>query len=129
MNKFEDSYDKIKLKHGIEIDIEYIVKKESGTVIAITSEDTHNLFRQFVDMKYNTISLYRVPNKYKNRVLMPSSYKGVAKLNPEDEWSEESGKRIAKHKLRNKINNSMKRRCNFLVEYLKQISDNIKESI
>jgi hypothetical protein len=50
-----------------------------------------------------------------DKLLMPDSFTGIATCAPEDEWDEETGKRIAFHKAKYKLNKSMFKRFNLYV--------------
>lgn len=122
----EELKDTLKLKCGAKLDIRYIVKEDTGTVIAITCNDVSEVFRQFIQRKYAVLRLYCISRKHFNRFFMPCVFRGVAKLDPRDEWSKEKGMKIAKRKLRYKLNASVSRRLQFISHYLRRICDELE---
>lgn len=124
----EELKDTLKLKCGAKLDIKYIVKEDTGTVIAITCDDVSEEFRQFIQRKYTVLRLYGISRKHFNRFFMPCIFKGVAKLDPRDEWSKEKGMKIAKRKLRYKLNASANRRLKFMSSYIRRICDELEKT-
>lgn len=71
--------------------IKYFVNEEKGTVFC----KMENCFK-------DTINILEKDGIYKRDIrdsFMQNTYAGKAKLSPEDEWDEETGKRVARNKM------------------------------
>lgn len=75
----------------------FIVKKDEGVVVAIGSFCTFDLAKDLGILHKNddVLEMLDIINPY----LIQDTFKGVAKLSPEDEWDESKGKDIAEAKM------------------------------
>lgn len=94
--------------------IKYFVNEEKGTVFC----KMKNCFR-------DTINILEKDSIYKRDLrdcFMRNTYTGKAKLSPEDEWDEETGKRVARNKMLLKYYTKRKKILdNIYVELLLQL--------
>ena len=93
-------------------DCQFIVNEQERKVICIL-EGTRSLVMNFVDMNFFGLSA-----KEYNELKMPNRFTGIATCSAGDEWDEEVGKAIAFGKLKYKVNTSLFKRGNKLVEML-----------
>ena len=91
----------------------FIVNEQERKVICIL-ENTRDLALDFVDTDY----LFSLSSKEYRELQMPNRFTGIATCSAGDEWDEEVGKAIAFGKLKYKVNTSLFKRGNKLVEML-----------
>ena len=80
--------------------INYVINKEKRTVVCImrnAEEDACGPVEKYLDSKGLSFDWAT----YK-KLLLPESIVGVAKCNPNDEWDEEFGKRLARKRCSDK---------------------------
>lgn len=103
----------------------FIVNEQERKVICIL-EDTRDLVTDFVDIN-SWDCPFNLSKKEYGELKMPNRFTGIATCAPEDKWDEELGKAIAFGKLKYKINASMFKRGNKLVEMLDKKVNHIVE--
>ena len=89
--------------------VKYVVIKDKGIVRAIISGCKYDAFDAF-DKKFMSPSTHYLAlcvNENHEKFIMPYQFSAVAKLHPEDEWNEETGKKIALKKLSEQYNHSL----------------------
>lgn len=96
--------------------IEYIVNKEKRTIVAMIEFDNNEetfknskwIYDDLVSALRNLEDCEFSDKKYRagwDKMTFPRYISAKAKCNPEDEWDEEYGKRVARHRLIEKIRN------------------------
>ena len=114
-----DAYEKEKIKMKINIrprNCRFIVNEQERKVICIL-ENTRDLVTDFVDINSFDCPFYLTKKEYEE-LKIPNRFTGIATCAPEDKWNEELGKAIAFSKLKYKVNASMFKRGDKLVEIL-----------
>jgi len=106
-------------------DCKFIVKPEDRMVICvIDGKHVRHLFTDFVeDFDFPDLELY-MPYPLARKLLMPSSFMGKAVCAPEDEWNEETGRKIAYFRAKHKLYTSFFKRANLYVQTIdRRIND------
>lgn len=108
--------------------VKYVVVKDKGIVRAIISNceyDALNVFhKKFMLPSTHYIALYT--NGEHEKFIMPYQFSAVAKLHPEDEWDEETGKNIALKKLSEQYNRSLDKHLANMYGALSSVMDKMK---
>lgn len=94
--------------------VEYKVFAEKGIVIATIRPDSYEVFDEF-NHKYlaqatSGLELDTAMTRASVHFMMPKKIVAIAKCHPEDNFNEETGKRIAFKKLKNKLERSKNKR-------------------
>lgn len=97
-------------------DCKFIVNEQERKVICIL-ENTENYAIDFSEINSLTCPFFFNKKEY-NMLKMPNRFTGIATCSAEDKWDEELGKAIAFGKLKYKVNASMFKRGDKLVEML-----------
>ena len=100
----------------------YIVNEDKRKVVCLI-ENTSRIFERFVDRNFiipvDVGNIFSGPaQKLFDHSIMPNHFRGVATCAPEDNWDVETGKLIAYHKAKEKLNRSFFKRANFYVQTL-----------
>ena len=101
----------------------FIVNEQKRKVICILDETTHLVF-DFLGADCFDFP-FRLTNEEYNELKMPNRFVGVATCASEDKWDEELGKAIAFSKLKYKVNASIFKRGDKLIETLDKKIDKI----
>lgn len=108
--------------------VKYVVIKDKGIVRAIISGCKYDAFDAF-DKKFMSPSTHYLAlcvNKNHEKFIMPYQFSAVAKLHPEDEWNEETGKKIALKKLSEQYNRSLDKHLANMYDALSSTMDKMK---
>ena len=102
-------------------DCKFIVKPEERMVICvIDGGHIKNLLTDFVsDFDFPDMEMY-MPFPAARKLLMPNSFMGKAVCAPEDEWNEETGRKIAYSRAKHKLYMSFFKRANLYVQTIDQ---------
>ena len=113
--------------------IKYIVNKEKRTVVAVIEfGDSEETFKnsEFIVVYIDSI-LAKIKNSkseyskkyWKNykKIFFPRYMSAKAKCNPEDEWDEEFGKRLARKRLVEKIHNYRSNSYKIIADMIEEI--------
>mgnify|MGYP006992105700 CR=1 FL=1 len=109
--------------------VKYVVIKDKGIVRAIISDCKYDAFDAF-DRKImlpSTHYLTLCANGEHEKFIMPYQFSAVAKLHPEDEWDEETGKKIALKKLSEQYNRSLDKRLFNMYNALSSVTEKLKD--
>lgn len=108
--------------------VKYVVIKDKGIVRAIISGCKYDAFDAF-DKKFMSPSTHYLAlcvNENHEKFIMPYQFSAVAKLHPEDEWNEETGKKIALKKLSEQYNRSLDKHLANMYDALSSATDKMK---
>ena len=100
-------------------DCKFIVKPDQRVVVCVI-EGSHirTLLTDFVsDFYFRDLDLY-VPHPAAKKLEMPGSFIGKAVCAPEDEWNEETGRKIAYSRAKHKLYMSFFKRANLYVQII-----------
>ena len=101
----------------------YIVNEDKRKVVCLI-ENTSRVFERFVDSNFiipvdvGYIFSSGPAKKLFDHSMMPNRFYGVATCAPEDNWDVETGKLIAYHRAKEKLNRSFFKRARFYVNTL-----------
>lgn len=108
--------------------VKYVVIKDKGIVRAIISGCKYDAFDAF-DKKFmlpSTHYLTLCANGKHEKFIMPYQFSAVAKLHPEDEWDEETGKKIALKKLSEQYNHSLDKHISNMHDALSSVMEKLE---
>lgn len=116
--------------------IKYNVDKEKGVVVAYLQLGCEECFPNAADMciKLNDLWCEFIKtdmishNKFWNGlddVWYGGTIRGIARCHPDDEWNEEVGRRIAKEKLLNKLQERRRKAYTFLYTTLQGFAEDV----
>ena len=116
--------------------IEYIVNKDKRTIVAlIRFDDEYTSFRKsdvIFDCLHDAWKELNHMDGYNkkyweqyDKMFFPYYFSAKAKCNPNDEWDEEEGKRIARERLVKKIKKYRSDSYKIIADLAKKISDKI----
>lgn len=108
--------------------VKYVVVKDKGIVRAIISDCEYDAFDVFHKkfMLPSTHHLALLANGKHEKFIMPYQFSAVAKLHPEDEWNEETGKKIALKKLSEQYNRSLDKHLANMYDALSGVMEKMK---
>jgi hypothetical protein len=107
--------------------VTYFIDKENGIVVCTGKECEYDALKKIVKI-YNSELIYEYLNDPRFRtLLMPKTFKGVAKLHPSDKdnFNETIGKDIAHDKMVKKYMNSKKKA---ILRFVNEIEKDIRKA-
>jgi hypothetical protein len=114
-------------------DCRYIVNEDKRKVICII-EDTDRIFINFANNNFKipydcTDTYFGDKNNLFPKLLMPKRFWGIATCSEDDEWDEETGKKVAFSKAKDKLNKSFVKRANLYVHTFDRYLDRAVEML